>query len=321
MKDKVERVKKIASSISPAIPANPVDLAQAADLCKADLATNMVMEFSSLEGIMGRLYAEAEGMKKEISQALSEYYKPRYSTDSLPEGNIGIILALADKIDSLYGLFSIGLKPKGKSDPYGMRRIGIALMRILWEKELNLSLDSLIESAQKKHTHKTDIPVLYTFLLSRLEQYLMDTYQKANKLDTNSIRAVIYNSDSLIQNKKTTIQAIVKEKNTKEFTQFIELTKRICNIAIKGKTRTEHKLDVSQLNESESAFYSKIQNIVKKESCTLQDVMSLTVPGTAFFDENMIMSENPEERSQRLEILWMAYDQISRIIKPEYILS
>jgi glycyl-tRNA synthetase beta chain len=323
MADKMERIEMIATMIAPEVSENvPTDkVTQAAQLAKADLATNMVTEFSSLEGIMGHVYAQEEGLDKEIARSLSEYYHPRYSEDRLPNDDLGTILALADRIDTVYGLFIIDLKPKGSSDPYGLRRMSIGIVRILWEKELSLSLDKLIVAAENAHASKASKEELLTFLLARLEQYLKDTYQKKTKLDTPLIKAVVNNASTRLDTKKAILAQVEQDSKSKDFTLLTELAKRIYNIAVKEKSRKEASLSEKQMNESENHFYSIITGLEKKDTLSLADLYTLIEPGTKFFDENMVMSEDPDERATRLEILWRAYEQISRVLEPENLLS
>lgn len=321
--DKMERIEKIACMIAPKV-SEKVQLekvSKAALLSKADLATNMVTEFSSLEGIMGHVYAQEEGVETEIANSLSEYYHPRYSEDRLPNNELGTILALADRMDTVYGLFSIDLKPKGSSDPYGLRRMSIGIVRILWEKELPLPLDELIEAAEKAHTTKASKDELHSFFLARLNQYLKDTYQKKSKLNTNLIQAVVNNTSTRFDTKKAILNQVEKDFRSKNFTLLTELAKRTFNIAIKGKSRITAQLSEKKMNPSEKQFYSAITELEKKELVYLADLYTLIEPGTRFFDENMIMAEDPEERTVRLEILWSAHEQIQRVLKPESLLS
>lgn len=321
MMDKTKRMEKIAKELSSLFTVDAQKLSAAVLLSKADLATNMVNEFPSLEGTMGSIYARNEKMDKDVARSLTEYYHPRFSTDRLPNGDLGTLLALAERIDTLYGLFGLGFRPKGNSDPYGLRRTGIAIVRILWEKEIDVPLSEVIDAGAKAHKVKVDPGEMDLFLLNRLEQYLRDIPVKEEMLNTNFIRAVVFNKTPSLKNKRSIHDELKKLYKDKKFTQFLELAKRIYNISVKNSNRSDYSIKKTTLNDSENSFYSAIEDLTAKDALSLSDVFSLTEPGTTFFEKNMVMSKDKDEQARRLEILWLAYEQISRVLQIEYILS
>ncbi len=145
--ERVERVERLTLPISAALGIDVKPPARAARLCKADLLTGMVGEFPELQGIMGRYYALHDGEPAAVADAIEEHYRPRFAGDALPESTEGCVVALADKLESLAGLFGIGQQPSGDKDPFGLRRQALGVIRILAERKLPLALSQLIEAA------------------------------------------------------------------------------------------------------------------------------------------------------------------------------
>ena len=180
--DKVERVAPLARAVAGAIGGDGERAAAAAQLAKCDLLTAMVGEFPELQGIMGRYYALADDEPTEVAEAIAEHYLPRGAGDGLPETRTGIALAIADKLDTLAGIFAIGQKPTGAKDPFGLRRAAIGVLRILLEKRLDLDLAALIEAAvgaqpvvESAASRKTIAAELHAYVMERLRaQYLED---------------------------------------------------------------------------------------------------------------------------------------------------
>lgn len=315
MWDKAQRIKKIAVPLAKDLGISEKKTEKLAEICKADLATHLVMEFTSLEGTIGRIYFGEE--------ALEEYYYPRDSDDPrYPHTPEAQILAVADRIDSIYGLFSVGLKPKGNSDPYGLRRAAIALVRILWETEIKVSISRLIELAAKAYKTKADTNEIIEFIYSRLEQYVkdLDIYKKIN--DYNLATAILHNTDTNIARKKLLLQELESLKSTTQFQDFMEAVKRIYNIAIKDKKLEQYKLKPKDLNRSESKLLQTIEQLSKKtDSLTLKEIADITPIITDFFETNMVLSEIKEEKNRRLELLRQTYELTSNLLNAEYLFS
>jgi len=173
--DKTLRVKALAQLIGSRIGAGAY-VARAAELAKADLMTAMVGEFPELQGTMGRYYAEAQGEPEELAQALEEHYHPRFAGDSLPATKTGQAVALADKIDTLVGIFAIELRPTGTKDPFGLRRAALGVLRIVLEGRLELDLFELLEKAAAAQpvAKKGVIDEVYDFISERLRGLLLE---------------------------------------------------------------------------------------------------------------------------------------------------
>lgn len=322
MWDKTQRLNKICKSLTAYVDVNSDELDIASRFCKADLTTKMVSEFTSLEGTMGRIYFALEKQKPEVATAIEEHYKPRYSEDSLPANNIGMILALADKIDTLYGLFSINIKPKGSSDPYGLRRAAIAIIRILWEKDLDIPLDSLIAAAGEVYDLKADRDEIKKFLLSRLEQYIKES-TAIN--DTNLLRAILFNDDQILKHKKHLIEDISKTMDTEKFKSLIEAIKRVFNISKNNKPEDGYTLEENQIkefNKSEVSLYSFVRKLTDTtEPIQTGDIYELTDLVNTFFEKNMVLSEDTEERNRRVFIANSTESLINRFLNTKYLFS
>lgn len=320
MMDKSKRLQKsaveIAKHIAKDIDINKVE--KAAKYCKTDLSTAMVTEFTSLEGTIGRIYAQKMGFDKEVATAIEEHYQPRHSSDQLPQSELGTILALADKMDTLYGMFSIGIKPKGNSDPYGLRRAAIAITRILWEKDITITLDQLIEYAGKPYTTGLDSTELKEFMYSRLEQNLQEKEILEN---TNLLRSIVHSSTSSLNLKKSVITDIKQYADTSKIEDFIEMAKRIYNIAIKSNPEYQSvNLNETSLNETEAALAEKTAELTDDEDSDLEELLSLTKPATRFFEENMVMAKEAKDRDKRLTILRKTYDEINKHLNVRYLI-
>ncbi len=321
MKDKTDRIEKTAQTLSAFCTADHKNLVLAARLSKADLATTMVNEFSSLEGTMGRIYAQKEGLPNDVSTALEECYLPRSASGTLPREMLGTILSLADRIDTIYGLFSLGYAPKGNSDPFGLRRAAISIARILWEKDLDIPLYELIHAAENVHTTRAKNDEITTFILQRLEQYIKDLPERGSIADTTNISAIIYNTEGIFSQKRDQYAELSKTSTTETFAQLLELAKRMYNIALKGNTAAEVLSTSQALNKSESALLAAATALEKKASLSINDLYTLIEPGTQFFEENMVMSEDIGKRKTRLALLQKSYAQIARVLSVEHFLK
>ncbi len=324
MADKALRLEKISLDVAKKLGTDTNVAITAAKVSKADLGTQMVTEFPSLQGIVGRIYYALQHQNEknyaEIARAIEEAYLPRFSGDTLPTTSEGTILSLADKMDTIYGLFSVGIKPKGSSDPYGLRRSAIGIMRILWELEVPITLDDLIDIVASIYKTKANPEEIKDFLYSRLEQYLKDTVKV--DLPTNIMRMIIYSQDSSIFAKKKRVIELVKLKDSPDLVNFLDLVKRVFNIAIKSGEDRDVNVNEVSLNKSEKALWGAANKLIEQKN-TIEIVQLFTLISIAemFFNENMVMSENKVERERRLAILARVFDLISFFINPKYIFS
>lgn len=319
MHEKTKRISFIAEKIAKAIKYESKTLSLAAAFAKADLASALVAEFPSLEGAMGRIYAENENLDVSVSKAIEEHYLPRTAQDNLPTSKGGLVLALADRIDTLYSLFGINAIPKGNSDPYGLRRAAIGIIRILWEKDLSVTITELIDFAALASQQKADPETLTNFILQRVEQNTKDSGYRHIPDNTNLLRSVVFNSDMSIHQKKKILADLSKKSNSKSLEEVLELTKRIYNISVKNTALPPVQIKNSVLNRSEKDLFDAITTLQNQEHLSISNLGTLIKPGTAFFKENMVMSKIVAEKNRRLSILKLAHAQISRVINVKYI--
>jgi len=308
--DKTRRVTALAQSIGARIGAG-AGVARAAELAKADLMTAMVGEFPELQGTMGRYYAEAQGEPEELARALEEHYRPRYAGDSLPTTKTGQTVALADKIDTLVGIFAIEQRPTGTKDPFGLRRAALGVLRILLERRLDLDLFELLgEAAAAQPVVRAGvIDEVYDFIAERLRGLLLEEPgTTAEMLD-----AVFANRP------RSPLDAVTRLAALKEFLLLPEagilagINKRIANILKKTSLGPEVTVDAGALTEdAERQLHRVLGELrVPVEAATaqrryaqgLKALVALRAPVDDFFERIMVMDENIERRRNRLALL------------------
>src|SRR5258706_1563795 len=308
--DKTLRVKTLAQLIGSRIGAGAY-VTRAAELAKADLMTAMVGEFPELQGTMGRYYAEAQGEPEELARALEEHYRPRYAGDSLPTTRTGQAVALADKIDTLVGIFAIELRPTGAKDPFGLRRAALGVLRIVLEGRLELDLFELLETAAAAQPVRRPgvIDEVYDFIAERLRGLLLEEPgTTAEMLD-----AVFANRP------RSPLDAVTRLAALKEFLLLPEagilaaINKRIANILKKTSLRPDVAVNAGALTEdAERQLHRVLGELrVPVENATaqrryaqgLQALVALRAPVDDFFERIMVMDENLERRNNRLALL------------------
>jgi glycyl-tRNA synthetase beta chain len=308
--DKTARVTKLAELIGGRIAAGS-HVKQAAELSKADLMTAMVGEFPELQGTMGRYYAEAEGLPREVSLALEEHYRPRYAGDGLPATRIGQALALADKIDTLVGIFAIEQRPTGAKDPFGLRRAGLGLLRILLEAGLDLDLvDLLAAAAAAQPVQRAAVAdEVYDFIAERLRGMLLEQPGTTPEM-----------LDAVLSNRpRSPLDAVTRLVALKEFLLLPDagvlaaINKRIANILKKTQVRADMIVDPQGLTEeAERGLHEallSLRNPVLEASSqrryadSLRALVGLRAPVNDFFDRVMVMDENTSRRNNRLALL------------------
>jgi len=293
-------------------------VARAARLCKADLVSHVVVEFPKLQGTMGRVYATIAGELPTVSAAIEEHYRPTYSGGPLPETITGAILSIADKIDSICGCFSVGLIPTGASDPYALRRQGIGIVQIVYDKGFSFSLKEMIEKSLssfsiKSAQGKSDVAQkVSTFLQNRIAHLLAEEgYSK------DVIAAVVSVTVDNVPDVWNRVVALEKLKAEPDFEPLAVTFKRVVNIikksgnikaAGKGRDVNENLFE----DESESALYNAYKKVENKVSDqmnkgffdqALLDIASLRDSVDAFFDSVMVMVENRKIRNNRIALL------------------
>ncbi len=308
--ERVQRIKKLAGEIARQLGAN-VELAErAAWLAKADLLTDMVGEFPELQGIMGRYYARHDGEPAEVADAIEAHYKPRFAGDALPEGNIALAVALADKLDALVGIFGIGLTPTGDKDPFALRRAALGVLRILMERALPLDLMALLETARTQFAggRVADSVALdvFQFMLDRLRVYLREQYA------ADEVEAVVVQQPTRIDHVPARLAAVRSFRQLPEAEALAAANKRIQNILKKAeKEAGDVELTLLQdgaerdLYEQWLAVKPKVESALAGLDYTgaLKALAGLRAAVDRFFDEVMVMVDEPLVRSNRLALL------------------
>jgi glycyl-tRNA synthetase beta chain len=308
--DKTLRIKALAQFIGSRIGAG-ADVGRAAELAKADLMTAMVGEFPELQGTMGRYYAEAQGYPKELAQALEEHYRPRYAGDSLPTTKTGQAVALADKIDTLVGIFAIELRPTGAKDPFGLRRAALGLLRIMLEGRLDLDLFELLgEAAAAQPVLRAGvIDEVYGFIAERLRGLLLE-----------EAGTTIEMLDAVFANRpRSPLDAVTRLKALKEFLLLPEagilaaINKRIANILKKTSLKPDVAVNTDALTEdAEKQLHRVLSDLrvpvqdataQRRYAQSLQALVGLRAPVDDFFERIMVMDEDLERRNNRLALL------------------
>jgi len=315
------RVVKIASAIAAQI--GDVSLVtkaeQAARLSKADLITNMVGEFPELQGIMGRYYAEHEGLDDEVAFAIEDHYKPRFAGDELPRSQVGICVALADKLETLVGLFSIGEKPTGDKDPFALRRQALGVIRILIDCKLPLSLDALIKIAFAKFNGEaTAFTAVKEFCFDRLSVNLRDQGASAQEVD-----AVLSLTPELLSEVPQRLDAVRTFATLAEAPALAAANKRVGNILKKVEGVVIAKIDNALLLEPQEKALAEALAKTKPEAdkhfesgdytASLQALAVLKGPVDEFFDNVMVNAEDTALRANRLGLLATLHQAMNRV--------
>jgi glycyl-tRNA synthetase beta chain len=308
--DKTRRVEALAQSIGGRIGAGTW-VARAARLAKADLMTAMVGEFPELQGTMGRYYAEAEGEPEEVARALEEHYRPRFAGDALPSTKTGQAVGLADKIDTLVGIFAIEQRPTGAKDPFGLRRAALGVLRILLEGRLNLDLFELLaEAAAAQPVTKAGVAdEVYDFLFDRLRGLLSEepgtTVEMLDAVFANRPRSPL---DAL-----TRLSALKEFLSMPEAVVLAAINKRIANILKKTTLGSEVTVDAGALTEeAERQLHRTLSDLrapveeaaaERRYAQSLKALVALRAPVDEFFERVMVMDDDIGRRNNRLALL------------------
>jgi glycyl-tRNA synthetase beta chain len=311
--EKSARVKTLAVAIGDEIGAGE-RVGTAAELAKADLLTAMVGEFPELQGIMGRYYAEAEGYPEDVARAIEEHYRPRFAGDSLPSAKIGQALALADKIDTLTGIFAIEQRPTGAKDPFGLRRAALGVLRILLECRLDLDLSALVEAsatAQPVQRPATAREVL-DFIAERLRGLLIE---RVPGVGTEMVDAVLANRPASPVDAESRLKALLEFSRLPDAGVLTAINKRIGNILRKASPEpgtTVQAMLFSETDGAEALLHRTVGTLSatlgqavegRRYADTLRALIELRAPVDTFFERTLVMDENLERRANRLALL------------------
>ena len=311
--DKSRRIATISETIAEETGFNPVDAKRAATLCKCDLVSQMVGEFPELQGVMGRYYALQSDETNEVAQAIGDHYLPAFSGDKLATQATGKIVALADRLDTLTGIFASGLKPTGNKDPFALRRAALGLIRILLDGELNIELDRALAIAALPLQEQLPVSPqvlleVRQFILDRLKHYLCE-----QGYDTSLVNAALDAPLSSLPDLVTRLDALREFMKREVASPLAAANKRIGNILRKSESVLTRTIDENILViEEERMLFENVRDISKKldvlykkadYTAALTLLAGLSVNIEAFFDKVMVMDEDLVVRTNRLSLL------------------
>jgi glycyl-tRNA synthetase beta chain len=308
--DKTARITQLAELIG-ARSGAASNVREAALLCKADLMTAMVGEFPELQGTMGRYYAEAQGEPAAVSLAIEEHYRPRYAGDVIPASRVGQTIALADKIDTLVGIFAIEQRPTGAKDPFGLRRAALGVLRILLEARLELDLaECLSVSAAAQPVQRAAVAAeVYDFIVERLRGMLLELPGNTPEM----LDAVLANRPASPLDVVTRLAALKEFLLLPDAGVLAAINKRIANILKKTQVGADRAVDPMALMEAaERGLHLALEGLrdpvlqatrERRYSESLQALVALRAPVNEFFERVMVMDENLDRRNNRLALL------------------
>ena len=311
--DKARRLEKLSAGLASAFDADAGDCARAALLCKCDLLTEMVGEFPELQGIMGRYYALADGEPETVATAVESHYLPRHAGDDLPGDAAGRALAVADRLDSLVGVFAAGKKPRGGKDPFALRRAALAVVRILEESRCALSLDALI--GQAAEVLKAQVPVdeqtrheIRRFIDERLRSHLSE-----RGIETNTLHSVTAGADSSVADFVDRVHAVQAFADDPEVKSLIAANKRAANLLEQAGERDHGEIDADRFNiDAEKTLFAEVVEVESALEALLQArdypavltrLAALRPALDRFFDDVMVMVEDEALKRNRLALL------------------
>ena len=326
--ERVQRVAAIARAIAEELGANSPDSVlkhqaeQAALLAKADLLTDMVGEFPELQGIMGRYYALHDGLPGDVADAIEDHYKPRFAGDSLPRGQVGTVIALADKLETLAGMFGIGQIPTGDKDPFALRRHALGVIRMLAEGNLNLAVDGLLTAVFAQFNgiegFKPNAPALADFIYERLSGNLREQGYTAQEVD-----AVVSQRPQRLGDIVKRLAAVRAFSALPEAAALAAANKRVGNILKKVDGTVDARVDPALFQEAaETALHAALVDVVPQADAafltgdyseSLQALAALRAPVDAFFDGVMVNADDPALKANRLGLLAMLHAAMNRV--------
>jgi glycyl-tRNA synthetase beta chain len=320
--ERVERVRTLARAIGQQL--GGATLAQAADraalLAKADLLSDMVGEFPELQGIMGGYYARHDGETEQVACAIEDHYKPRFAGDELPRDACGVALALADKLETLAGLFGIGQLPSGDKDPFALRRHALGVIRMLVERALPLDTEALVLQAFKAFGpgHGQAQAELALFLRERLVGWLREQGHGAQEVD-----AVLELRPERWAELPARLAALKRFAALPEAPALAAANKRVGNILKKSELALDGAVQAELLTDpAEAALYQALGTVAARADAafeagdlagSLQSLAALKAPVDAFFDQVMVNADDPALRANRLALLARLHAAMNRV--------
>ena len=311
LKDKTDRIEQLAGEIAKQIGADEAKAKRAGLLSKCDLMTNMVFEFTDTQGVMGMHYARHDGEDEEVAVALNEQYMPRFAGDELPKSLVASAVALADKFDTLTGIFGIGQAPKGSADPFALRRAALGALRIIVEKNLPLDLEDLVKKSAAlfgdKLTNKNVVADVVDFMLGRFRAWYQD-----EGIAVDVIQAVLARRPTRPADFDARVRAVSHFRTLDSAEALAAANKRVSNILAKadaaiGEINLTACVEPAEkaLAEAVLALRTEVQPLIAQGDYTavLDKLANLRAPVDNFFDNVMVNAEDPALRQNRLAIL------------------
>lgn len=320
--ERIARVRAIAKSIAQQL-GNPElgrQADQAAMLAKTDLVTDMVGEFPELQGTMGRYYALNDQLDVAVADAIEDHYKPRFAGDELPRGDVGVVVALADKLETLVGMFGIGNLPTGDRDPFALRRHALGVIRMLVEKDLELDLETLLVSTLPAFGDKiTDAtPQLVEFIYDRLANMFREQGYSAQEIE-----AVLALHPQRLSDVQKRLEAVRAFAALPEAPALAAANKRVSNILKKAEEAVQPQVNAALLVEqAEQDLYAALQQVAPKAeqqfaagdyTASLQTLAALRAPVDAFFEHVMVNAEDAALKANRLGLLATLHQAMNRV--------
>ena len=319
--ERVERVKAIAAKVADLIGANREEAVRAAQLAKVDLLTQMVGEFPELQGIMGEYYALHDGEGEEVALAIREHYQPRFAGDALPSTLVSLAVALADKLETLSGLFGIGQMPTGDKDPFALRRHALGVLRMLIEKRLNVAITDLVDigyEAMKSVANIKDARAdLLAFFEDRIRVMFKDKGYSAQEVD-----AVLATHPTMVLDVPARLEAVRAFTQLPEADALAAANKRIGNIIKKTVPQTD-VVDASLFDsEAEKALYDALQTAESSVKADydagrytelLKSLAPMKAPVDRFFEDVMVNVDDERVRANRLALLWRLHRTMNMV--------
>lgn len=331
--ERMGRVQAIAIHIAnqiheAGIGIDPKTVSRAAELAKTDLLSDMVGEFPELQGVMGQYYALADHEHPDVAAACSEHYLPRFAGDALPKTLVGTVLAIADKLETIMGIWAIGLIPTGDKDPFALRRHALGICRLLIEKNLPLDLNTLIGLAKNQFSgvtlkNQVSEEAIYQFILERLRAYLKDHLLGDKPYTVPEIESVLCMNPGKINDLTVRLEAVRSFNELSEATQLAAANKRISNILkkIEGKLPSEVQTQLLRLPAEINLFKSlealspKLDQQFKSQDFIglLQNLVALSQPIDQFFSDVMVMDEDLQLRQNRIALLNQLHQKMNLV--------
>ena len=323
--ERMERLRAIAKAISAQLGSDGISQQadRAAELAKADLLTDMVGEFPELQGTMGRYYALNDGLGQDVADAIEDHYKPRFAGDTLPRNTVGLAVALADKLETLVGMFGVGAQPTGDKDPFALRRHALGIVRMLVERNLQLRIGELVNlgfavfpKGRLGDAH-TD---LHSFLIDRLRTYLRDAGYSSNEVESVLNAEPRAETWADIPKRLAAVRAFA---SLAEAPALAAANKRIGNILKKADGAVDARVDESFLKEpAEQALHAAMKDVTPRAdaqfkagdyTASLQSLAALRTTVDKFFDDVMVNAEDAQLRTNRLGLLATLHGAMNRV--------